>query len=610
MSTITILNNIDQNNVQDIWGNINSIEDEKLHYFELGLIVDKIRKQAPVEIRNELNLIFEICSLHLEMDKPDPYKDLMCDNVILSGDEFRLLEKLLNIVKTPKIIARINDILWERSLFYKTKDSPPNTDFAINACKIYLSYNVDNENLSTKECLWKRGVILASLLRGNKYLDRLIKEKSEYFYKAFIEIDLQSSFKTYTPMTIAEVLLSFNKKHTVFNAVKVIDKIKEIALLYLERNDFFVVHRYLNLCSEWCRTYLKNDELERVRLIEGDAHYKEALLNENMVTPNYMLSSRYFQEAVVSYKKISKKVRNAHNVDEKIKDCLNKKRSADKKKIQEMSVIRSGSIDLSEIKARAEEIVEKDNLLDALLSLANIKSWIDIEKIKNNVENSLVSNPLQFAFSIQRVKNSGRDIIVRPSYNFHDKNDIRNEEVFRCMMVDEYIENVGMFSLGCLIPAIKVIQQHNPNFEDFLNIVEGSRLVEQNRIQIVATGFYTGFTFKMIESIHIIAPQMENFVRAFLKGMGAVTHNTEDNNEYGLSTLIEKDELKNCFSVDQIFEIKSLFCDKFGPNIRNEVAHGLIVDNEIYPVSIYIWWWFFRFFVNAYYINLNAGLPE
>lgn len=610
MSTVKSLNHIDQNNVKEIWEKINSVEDERLHYFELSLIIDKIRKEASGEIKNELNLIFEICSLDLEMDKPAPYKDFMCDNVILSNDDFKLLEKLLNIVKTPKIVARINDILWERSLFYKTKDNPPNTDFAINACKIYLSYKVDNENLSTKEYLWKRGVILASLLKGNKYLDILIKEKSEYFYKTFIEIDLKSVFKTYTPMTLAEVLLCFNKKHTFFDAVKVIGKIKEIGLLYLERNDFFVVHRYLNLCAEWCRIYLKNDELEKVRLIEGDAHYREALLNESMVTPNYMLSSRYFQEAVVSYKKISKKSRNAHNVDEKIKDCLNKKRSADKKKMQEMSVIRSGGIDLSQIKERAEEIVEKDNFLDALLSLANIKSWIDIEKIKNNVENSLVSNPLQFAFSIQRVKNSGRDIIVRPSYNFHDKNDIRNEEVFRCMMVDEYIGNVKMFAIGCLIPAIKVIQQHHPIFEDFLNIVEGSRLVEQNRLQIVATGFYTGFNFQVIESIHILAPQMENFVRVFLKDMNAVTHNPEDNNEYGLSTLIEKDELKNCFSVDQIFEIKSLLCDKFGPNIRNEVAHGLIVDDEIDPVSIYIWWWFFRFFVNSYYINLNAGLPE
>ena len=43
------------------------------------------------------------------------------------------------------------------------------------------------------------------------------------------------------------------------------------------------------------------------------------------------------------------------------------------------------------------------------------------------------------------------------------------------------------------------------------------------------------------------------------------------------------------------FEIRALFCDAFGPNLRNSVAHGLLDDYESASIySIYAWWFVFR----------------
>jgi len=51
-------------------------------------------------------------------------------------------------------------------------------------------------------------------------------------------------------------------------------------------------------------------------------------------------------------------------------------------------------------------------------------------------------------------------------------------------------------------------------------------------------------------------------------------------NENGMSTLIGLPEAEQVFGKDLVFEFESLFCNAFGPNLRNELAHGLLHENS------------------------------
>jgi hypothetical protein len=67
-------------------------------------------------------------------------------------------------------------------------------------------------------------------------------------------------------------------------------------------------------------------------------------------------------------------------------------------------------------------------------------------------------------------------------------------------------------------------------------------------------------------------------IRFHLKQHGAKTTNLDKNgieNEKGLSTLMELPEIETIFRKDLSFEIKALFCDPFGPNLRNELWYLL-----------------------------------
>ena len=103
-------------------------------------------------------------------------------------------------------------------------------------------------------------------------------------------------------------------------------------------------------------------------------------------------------------------------------------------------------------------------------------------------------------------------------------------------------------------------------------------------------------------------------VRFHLKQAGATTTNLDSKgieNENGLATLMELPEADKIFGEDLAFEIRALFCDAFGPNLRNELAHGLLDDQACNSVSaIYAWWFCLRLVFNAYWLAFQDANNE
>ena len=60
------------------------------------------------------------------------------------------------------------------------------------------------------------------------------------------------------------------------------------------------------------------------------------------------------------------------------------------------------------------------------------------------------------------------------------------------------------------------------------------------------------------------------------------------------------------FGEDLTYEIKALFCDPMGPNLRNNVAHGLLNDQQANSVeAVYAWWLGLQLVFNAYWYSLD-----
>ena len=175
-------------------------------------------------------------------------------------------------------------------------------------------------------------------------------------------------------------------------------------------------------------------------------------------------------------------------------------------------------------------------------------------------------------------------------------------------MVEEHCTITIPLVVQCsIIPALFQIQrEHLITDHDLVNIVGFSGLVPRDRIRLVAKGLKAGFDGDFVVALHLLVPQLEHLVRIHLQNFGTKTNREDDAGlqmELGLASLANLPAMITVFGEDLGFEIQALFCDGFGSNLRNEVAHGLLEDGGMRSApSVYAWWLIFRMIYLPYYL--------
>ena len=125
------------------------------------------------------------------------------------------------------------------------------------------------------------------------------------------------------------------------------------------------------------------------------------------------------------------------------------------------------------------------------------------------------------------------------------------------------------------------------------------------RERLFGMALFAGYDYDFVTALHLLIPQIEHMVRFHLKSAGVKTTTLDSKGietENGLSTLMDLPECKTIFGEDLTFEIQALFCDAFGPNLRNELAHGLLDDKACQTAyAVYAWWLGLKLVFNTFW---------
>jgi hypothetical protein len=186
--------------------------------------------------------------------------------------------------------------------------------------------------------------------------------------------------------------------------------------------------------------------------------------------------------------------------------------------------------------------------------------------------------------------------------------------VIRSEMIRDYGILVGIVVQGDIWPALEVLLlEHRLREADFIGLANQSPIVPRGRERLFGKALFAGYDRDFVTAIHLLVPQIEHMVRVHLKQAGAKTTTLDIDgieNENGLSALMALPEAEKVFGEDLSFELKALLCDSFGPNLRNELAHGLLDDDACQSVyAIYAWWFGLRLVFNTYW-NANRKGPD
>lgn len=572
-------------------------EDYSSMWQQLSSRARKATEEGNLEAGKVLWLLADACSMML---KPNSSNKPFAPFIVMDGkrsalpedfknEDIEFFSQIIPFIDEPKLCARISDIAWLLS-------KPRNHKHALSAIDNYRSIEIGTESWirdgrDGREC-WDRAIQLCLMLQAGA--GERLKEIESKIVEALKESLPEDGY-------LANWLADLLSKHHlgVKDNRDIAEKLEALATYFEDSCDLHRARDYLDAASEW---YKKSEDAPQSTVMivrNAECWVKEAI---NMVAASFY----FYESAIHKYRTIPKALRDQHNVEERIVELRGLMNEAGENSLNEMGKITSGSIDISELIENSVKAVKGKELSEALLQFANVYRGARADKIRSFSEEMIRNHPLRSLFAATHMSSDGRVIAKKPAADLGGEN---QESVIWPEMVKYYAMELSLVVQGDIWPALEVIrQEHRLKEADFYSVVKRSPVVPPDRIRLMAKAIFQGFDGDFISALHLLIPQIENLVRYHLKQHGEKTTNIDINgieNENGLSTLMDNSKVEDIFGKDLSFELKAIFCDPFGPNLRNELAHGLIGYEESQNIySIYAWWLTFRLIFNTFW-NAN-----
>ena len=508
-------------------------------------------------------------------------------------EDIDLFSQMVEEIEDMWLKARLADLVW-------LLQRPRNTKFALMAIDAYREIPLTTEVWACggKEC-WERAISLALMLRSGAG-DRL--QEIEMALIAAAKLSTQED--GFLAFWLTELMFGNHLGHG--EEANLASHLETLANGFESTGDLHRSKEYFEVSAKWYERAKNKGKAVELTILVAEAWVKQAEARISGGIPSHMVAASFYEKAIQKYRTIPRAQRKAHSVDERILEINKLMSEAGERSLGEMGRISSPRVDITEIVEHARSEVSGKNAADALLALANIHQGACVTSIRKNAKDMLEKHFLQRLFSSTHMSRDGRVIAKAPSMRLGDVESDENKVVLWAEMVKDYGMELGLVVQGEIIPAVEILHlEHRLRESDFMAICSDSPIVPPGREHLFGKGLFAGYDQDFATSIHLLVPQIEHLVRYHLKAKGVKTTNLDVNgieNENGLSTLIDLPEVKEMFGDNLAFELKALFCDPFGPNLRNEVAHGLLGYREcISAYTVYAWWLCLKMAFNTFW---------
>jgi len=517
-----------------------------------------------------------------------------------SKEDLSFFAEIMDIIDDTLLRARIADLLW-------LVGKPRHTKHASAAIDEYIKVPLNTKAWPKggREC-WERAFALLPVLKKDdegrtegvqkKVLDRLLSATTE---EKFFGVELAKLLRKSKPSKAV--------------GSKVAQTLETLGRSFEELGDIYCSRAFFEEGGNWFGRLGMQEKQAEMTAAKAESYFKEAAFQTAGSTPFNMVANGLYEKAIQIFREIPGRLRPAFRVDERIEELRKLQSQTGQRVNGEMGVIRSPGVDITDIVDQARKAVSGLSAIDALGAFANIQRIGSVDILRENVLGRMRDFPLQWIFESTTFSRDGRVIAKRPAIGLLGAEISENDEkAIQSSMVRDHAMFIGIAVQSTIFPALEVVQsEHRIREADLVELSRNSPIVPNDRGTLFSKALYAGYDGDFATALHLLVPQMEHMLRVHLKQAGATTTNLDRDgieNENGLSTLIALPQVESIFGKDLVFEIKSLFCDPFGPNLRNELAHGLIGDEDCQsPAVIYAWWLSLNLVFNSWWGMKEAG---
>jgi hypothetical protein len=577
-------------------------ESEKPMCWNYGNVFFERAREAEADGNSEVAkawaLLSQLCRIGLrESDASEPFRPMfeMSDGRSLMPSDLDevsadAVRQLGLAAEDPELRARLLDITWER-----LRDA----EAAREAVRSYI----DAANRLFDPQHWidyaeraERGARLARLLQDQALSNAVLTDIEQKV------IDLDGGDPSYMTSRLMELLHEFRRG----DAEQMSEIARKAAQAAEEQDDFERMRAHLENLRRW-RRRADDDVGEReARIAIAHSYERQAGLHSGK--GGEVLAAVWLEKAHESYRNIPGMRGKAEEVYERLRAAQQAARGT-------MQEIQGDAIDISELVKAARDHVAGKPFRKALLALATVIPTRDFDRETASVRELMERYPLQGMMGGVKIDQDGR-VVAHRTVAF-GADEAEAEQALWERVVEHVTMSYQLIVQAQIAPALsQVAFEHSPSLRDLRDLVVQNPFVPRGHEELFAQGFLAGFRWNFPEALSILVPQLENSLRHLLARAGAEVTRRD---KHGLQTVIPmgtilsdgREQLEQILGADIVKELKVLFSDQHGPDIRNGIAHGLFSHDHFftYP-AVYAWWFILFLCINPVYLRFRPEPEE
>lgn len=526
-------------------------------------------------------LLSSITSMYFRLDSPEspfgPMMELHDRRTSIPEDfddsRLALLREVATEITDPELRARIADVLWLRQRDYRMGE------LAVTSYLESAELLEDPKHWTASASRLERALQLAANLgRKAKMYSAVVSRVESVLDKYDGEDPLYLSAK------LMELLIERRAGDTDKNAARA----EKLALRAEAARDWNRARKYWELKADWHLRAKDPEQARKAKLSAAETHVKNAETHLAAATPVHMLVASHIQFAIEAYRRIG-------DTKEQVEALHHRLLEYQRRAIDEMATI-SSSVDIGDLVEMAINQVKGKTLQDALMCLAILTHPPKVQELRAQAEEYKKRYVFQSLFPRVYHNAAGKVVARQPN----DPEESLQADMFH------NASHARLLRVQALIEPARwqINSEHNVRVEDFLPFILGSPFIPLGHEYIVARGLYAGMHGDFLTAVHFLVPQIEASMRYILAQVGVIASGFDAQgiqDEYSLNkTLCEEGfcgPLSKAVGEDIVFDFRGLLVERFGANLRNDMAHGLIDQNIFYSESgCYLWWLSLRFY--------------
>lgn len=495
-------------------------------------------------------------------------------------DEIELVKALVPLVDDAELKARMADIIWSNR-------HSGNFPFARIAIRAYVeSARRLEDPKEWVECEYRieRAFRLAQRLRNPELLQPVIDHIQGVIERCNGEDPLFLSARMMT------LLLERNEG----DPAKYAPLAEKLATRAEQSGKYEIARQHWTILVGWQRLAADTEAAKSAAVRAAETFVKEAEQRRQQPGAPYLHACHHLEAAI-------KALREIPDTEARVQELHRLLLAWQEKSVSELATFGSERVDVTRIAERARQAVSGKSFDEALFTLAVMLSPVSASAAKAWVEQVATRAVLTSLFGSTRMNEKGRTIARDNGLAAEEPDDAN--EALRAKMYG-YAAFEWQSQAGAVIdPArLQILEEHSPRLRDFAAIVEKSGLVVPGRELIYARGLHAGLYGDFAEATHFLIPQLEHSLRWLIYRDGGIASGLDDEgiqNEFNLNPMLKlprhSSRLVKLLGEDTVFDLRGVFVDAHGANLRNNMAHGLINSGDFYlPEARYGWWLILR----------------